>query len=275
MNGAHGVSYPPGLFDRLPQPVPPVRLLPPKDFEQLHLSHILSHPQDHVLFPFLHGLEGENEAQNGFFATAPNAHETHIFTHTQHPRVKVPKYRGLVWVVCEEDLEADADVASLRILRRKNVHATASAVPSPSGSMYSSGSESYEDDEDEDYDIEDDFSQCGHSNVRVGVAGSDENSMQLSSGDSMSIITDDIKEKTLTQGLDNQTHMHPVNHRSIHPPASIPVASSVSSTNTSDSSAASSSFDTSISSSTSPESDLTSFSSCSANPEVTPDQSPG
>jgi dual specificity MAP kinase phosphatase len=106
--------------------------------------------------------------------------------------------------------------------------------------------------------------------VRVGVVGSDENAMQLSAGDTLPIITEDIKEKTLPPDLDNQPHMHPVNHRSIHNPASIPLASSVSSTDTSASSTASSSFDTSTSSSTSPESDLTSVSSCSVNPDTTP-----
>lgn len=269
MNDAHGVSYPPGLLASLPQPTPPVRLLPTTTFEQLHLSHILSHPQDHVLFPFLHGLEGDNEAQNSFFATAPNAHETHMYTHTSHPRVKVPKYRGLVWVVCEEDLEAEADVVSLRILRRKNVQAPASAVPSPSSSSYSSSSDSSEEYDDEDYDIEDDYAQGEHTGMRVGVAGSDEGGMQFSPDDSMSVpsitINEQIKEKTLSQGPNGQTHMHPVNHRSIHPPAPIPVPSSASSASSGGS------FDTSTSLSTSPETELTSASSCSPNPEITPD----
>lgn len=269
MNGAHGVSYSSDFLSRLPQPTPPVRLLPAQDFAQLHLSHILSHPQDHVLFPFLHGLEGDNDAQNGFFASAPNAHETHVFTDTHHPKVKIPKYRGLIWVVCEEDLEAGADLVTLRILRRKNLSSTTIAS-SPDGSMYSSGSESFEEDDDEDYEIEDDYSQGGHSDVRVGVVGSDENAMQLSAGDALPIITEDIKEKTLSPDLDNQPHMHPVNHRSIHTATSIPLASSVSSTDTSASSTASSSFDTSTSSSTSPDSDLTSFSSCSVDPDTVP-----
>ncbi|KAF9447407.1 hypothetical protein P691DRAFT_802517 [Macrolepiota fuliginosa MF-IS2] len=269
MDGAHGVSYPPALLENLPQPASPVRLLPTNAFEQLHLSHIVSHPQDHILFPFLHGLEGENEAQNSFFATAQNAHETHLYTHTSHPRVKVPKYRGLIWVICEEDLEANADVVSLRILRRKNVQAPGSTVPSPSSSMYSSSSESLEeDDEEDDYDMEEDYPQGERADLRVGVAGTDENAMQLSDDTMpMPIVDDQIKEKTLSQ---DQPHMHPVSHRSNIPPAPIPVPSSVSSTNTSASSGASFSFDNSTSS-TSPETDRTSVSSGSPNPEVTLD----
>lgn len=47
-----------------------VRLLPAPLFSSFHLNHLVSHPPDHVLFPFLHGLEGENDAQNTFFANA-------------------------------------------------------------------------------------------------------------------------------------------------------------------------------------------------------------
>ncbi len=253
MFDAHGVSYPPALLDNLPQIAPPVRLLSPQVFEKLHLSHITSHPQDHVLFPFLHGLEGENEAQNSFFATAPNAHETHLYTDTQRPRVKVPKYRGLVWVVCEEDLEAEGDIVSLRILRRRNLHSLPD-VASPSSSTYSSSSDSFEDD-DEDYNIGDDYSQEEHQDIRVGVAGSDEGDMQLAHDEPMDI--EQIKNKTLPEDPDTQMHMHPVNHRSLHHSPTIPVSSSVSSTNTSSSSDASFSFDTQ----TSPESDITSDSS--------------
>jgi hypothetical protein len=49
----------------LPNPPPPPQL-----FTSLHIQHFLVHPPDHVLFPFLHGLEGENNVQNTFFANA-------------------------------------------------------------------------------------------------------------------------------------------------------------------------------------------------------------
>lgn len=253
MSAAHGVVYPQNLLQNVPQPSPSVHLLSSNAFEQLHLSHILAHPQDHVLFPFLHGLEGENEAQNSFFATAPNAHETHMYTHTQHPRVKIPKYRGLVCVVCEEDLQADGDLVSLRILRRRNIHATASAASSPSSSMYSSSSESYEDDDDYDFDMDE---AC--LDVHVGIAGSDDASMHLNSNSP--IFHEQVKDKGPCPDPNAQTHMHPVSHRSITPPARINVPSFVSSSNTSSSSGASFSLDNSTLSAF-PESDLTSLSS--------------
>lgn len=49
----------------------------------------MSHAPDHVLFPFLHGLEGSNAAQNMFFSSIDD----------------VPRYRGLMTVVCDDDLD--------------------------------------------------------------------------------------------------------------------------------------------------------------------------
>jgi dual specificity MAP kinase phosphatase len=216
----------------------------------------------------LHGLEGENEAQNSFFASAPNAHETHMYTQTQHPRVKVPKYRGLVCVVCEEDLVADGDAVSLRILRRKNGQIATSAISSPSSSMYSSSSESYEEDDDEVLELEEKCSQGCHLNNCVGVAAADENGMRISHENTMPmpICHEPTKDNNLARDPNTGTHMHPVSHRSIHPPAPIPLPSSVSSSITSASSATSFSFDHPTPCSGPPESDMTSLSSCPPSP---------
>ena len=85
----HGIAYPPDLVladNHI------LHRLSPSQFSSLHLSHLLAHPPDHVLFPFLHGLEGKNHAQNLFFAS--NGQPVHA-----------PDYRGLVWVLCEDDLD--------------------------------------------------------------------------------------------------------------------------------------------------------------------------
>ncbi|KAL4255661.1 hypothetical protein AB1N83_014218, partial [Pleurotus pulmonarius] len=87
----HGIDYHPSFLDSLPVLNPPpsqpsfsttpeqvsdnqnvptgkkIRALAAAQFASLHLKHILAHPPDTVLFPFLHGLEGDNEAQNLFF----------------------------------------------------------------------------------------------------------------------------------------------------------------------------------------------------------------
>ena len=102
----HGLHYPPSFLDVLPvlrprpDPHPPIRALTVDQFSDLHLAHITTHAPDHVLFPFLHGLEGDNEQQNAFFASS-------------RPRGEVPRFRGLVWVACDEDEDDICDVDDL------------------------------------------------------------------------------------------------------------------------------------------------------------------
>ncbi|KZV67313.1 hypothetical protein PENSPDRAFT_667139 [Peniophora sp. CONT] len=110
----HGLQYPQGLFDTLPvllsRPAPhtPIRQLNAEQLAALHLRAQLAHAPDGVLFPFLHGLEGANDAQNSFFQTGfvrqPNG--------TRGP-AKVPRFRGLIYVGCEDDegeSESDEEV---------------------------------------------------------------------------------------------------------------------------------------------------------------------
>lgn len=132
----HGLQHDPATLAALPvlaAPPRPVRALDAPAFAALHLQHTLAHPPDHVLFPFLHGLEGDNHAQNTFFASsafaaaagtgaagAPRApHPHHYHAHAKRIVPRVPRYRGLVWVVCEEDLERAGDAVTLRVLRRR------------------------------------------------------------------------------------------------------------------------------------------------------------
>ncbi|KAI0715790.1 hypothetical protein C8T65DRAFT_572834 [Cerioporus squamosus] len=102
----HGLQYPPSFLDALPvlrprpEPHPPIRAITVDQFSDLHLSYLTTHAPDHVLFPFLHGLEGDNEAQNSFFAST-------------RPRGDVPRFRGLVWVACDDDEDDLCDVDDL------------------------------------------------------------------------------------------------------------------------------------------------------------------
>ncbi|KAI0351741.1 hypothetical protein OH77DRAFT_1563589 [Trametes cingulata] len=102
----HGLDYPASFLDSLPvlkprpEPHPPIRALTATQFSDLHFAHLTSHAPDHVLFPFLHGLEGDNEQQNAFFASS-------------RPKGDVPRFRGLVWVACDEDEDDICDVDEL------------------------------------------------------------------------------------------------------------------------------------------------------------------
>ncbi|KAL1729092.1 hypothetical protein EV714DRAFT_251914 [Schizophyllum commune] len=135
----YGLTYPDNYISSLPAaPGARTPLLPLADFAALHLKHTLAHPPDHVLFPFLHGLEGENQAQNTFFASAD-----------RKGPAPVPRYRGLLWVVADEDLP-----------RRRA--SSASAPPTPaleygedSDENYSSDESNYSDsDEERDMDVD-------------------------------------------------------------------------------------------------------------------------
>ena len=234
----HGLVYPPNLLNSLPFLDTDIHSLNPSTFAQLHLQHILSHPPDNILFPFLHGLEGDNHAQNAFFATSNSAHPVqhrHHHYHSQelstHITPKIPKYRGLVWVVCEEDLEQAGDVVSLRILKRKPV-----VLPfEKSGS--SSHSESDEEDEDfddEDEDLEmmsmsmdlDDRSSFTADDDDVVLASPISNSqMQV---DDVAVVAPDSLDHTELD-LDNvmqqkeEPHMHSIHHRAAHPSTTLPL----------------------------------------------------
>ncbi|PCH39360.1 hypothetical protein WOLCODRAFT_29498 [Wolfiporia cocos MD-104 SS10] len=91
----HGLVHDPAFLAALPvltdRPPPhaPVRRLTAQQFKDVHLKYATSHAPDGVLFPFLHGLEGDNAAQNTFFAADPRAHV-------------VPRFRGLVWVAADD-----------------------------------------------------------------------------------------------------------------------------------------------------------------------------
>ncbi|KZT68001.1 hypothetical protein DAEQUDRAFT_371078 [Daedalea quercina L-15889] len=93
----HGLPYAPGFLDALPvlqtRPTPhqPIRALSAAQFSRVHLDYVTTHAPDGVLFPFIHGLEGDNDQQNAFFAASPQAHA-------------VPRFRGLIWVACDDDV---------------------------------------------------------------------------------------------------------------------------------------------------------------------------
>ena len=102
-NFIHGLNYPPDFLSSLPvllpRPAPhtPIRAVSASQFASIYHAATASHAPDHVLFPFLHGLEGENEQQKAFFSVTPDT------------TVIPPRYRGLIWVACEDDDTPSSD----------------------------------------------------------------------------------------------------------------------------------------------------------------------
>jgi dual specificity MAP kinase phosphatase len=99
----HGLNYPPDFLPSLPvllpRPAPhtPIRALSASQFAAIHHTATISHAPDHILFPFFHGLEGDNDQQNAFFSVSSDA------------PVIPPRFRGLVWVACEDDDTPSSD----------------------------------------------------------------------------------------------------------------------------------------------------------------------
>ncbi|KAG8951298.1 tyrosine/serine/threonine protein phosphatase pps1 [Tulasnella sp. 424] len=97
----HGLQLAPDnsqILIQRPAPHAPVRSINAHQLARLVHQYNTADVEDSVLFPFLHGLEGNNIAQNSFFNYARRS----------DGRVKLPRYRGLVLVrVDEQGLELD------------------------------------------------------------------------------------------------------------------------------------------------------------------------
>ncbi|KAG6835331.1 hypothetical protein H0H93_002598 [Arthromyces matolae] len=250
-------------------------LLSLPQFSKLHLEHILSHPPDSILFPFLHGLEGDNDAQNTFFAscslpspsppasdasttsTSPNLPNP---TNHRHRTVKVPRHRGLVWVVCEDDLQAEPKryARELALLRRRdpsynannimttdNDNSVGLSTPVLEGDSESSDYD--DDDDDEDIDMEEDEVVLSPLSVgaNAGVVPPDLMDVDGANGNQIQAQIPLGIEKPEEQ--DDAKHMHPVIQR-LAPPVPMPIQttelhlpSSLSSTSTATSESSSSS----------------------------------
>lgn len=58
-----------------------VRALTAKQFAHIHTKYLTTHAPDSIIFPFLHGLEGDNDQQNAFFASAARMADGSFGTH--------------------------------------------------------------------------------------------------------------------------------------------------------------------------------------------------
>ncbi|KAG5644183.1 hypothetical protein DXG03_009024 [Asterophora parasitica] len=235
-------------------------LLSLERFAHLHLQHIVSHPPDSVLFPFLHGLEGDNHAQNTFFSSPPSKSQR-----TRGPTV--PRYRGLVWVVAEDDLDAEPEryARELGVLRRKRDGGFGDAATMASVSLGTptlesgaGGSDSSDfDEEDEDEEIDGDVvagqvavgdCQGGMPMLSVGVVPPD--AMDVDEAAEMGFGVGGLVGQ---QEEEKEKHMHPVVQRPALPApiqtANLPLGALPSSFSSSSSAGLSASFTASTSSS--------------------------
>lgn len=185
----HGLVYPQALLHSLKVVDNDIRLLPPTHFASLHLAHIVAHAPDHILFPFLHGIEGENHAQNTFFSS-----NTLNTSYRSRRLSRVPPYRGLVWVVADDDAPAIALTDN-----------TAVSTASSSSSDF---------DDDEFMDSDDDSSEDAYMAEDERPTGKKVD------------VDADRRADIFVEGddQDHQAHMHPVHHRPtiVHAPTPTP-----------------------------------------------------
>ncbi|CAE6457060.1 unnamed protein product [Rhizoctonia solani] len=111
----HGVIYPNGFLNSLPvvgplrsAPHASVRALSAAQYAEIAHAHSLADPDDSVLFPYLHGVEGDNQPQNMFFASASGASRGRG-VHLGPP--DIPRYRGLTTILCDDDEEEEAHIS--------------------------------------------------------------------------------------------------------------------------------------------------------------------
>ncbi|KAJ7040195.1 hypothetical protein C8F04DRAFT_1178291 [Mycena alexandri] len=224
----HGLTYPPALLPAaLPAhpSVPGARILSASQFAELHRRHTMAHAPDGVLFPFLHGLEGDNVAQNTFFAGSElrNSNAAFLSTHAGGAKRRPPRFRGLVWAVAEEDLLPPASPTSRaedELYRELEDEYT-------EGDEYESDDEEVESELDElavGMDVDGPSSasspsamgHLGAHGIDVRIAGEEPPITTLEGGDH--------EHETHGQDADAAKHMHPVAHRERQLPLATPEA---------------------------------------------------
>lgn len=263
----HGLNYPPTFLESLPvlQPssfiaqatpatigspsapahataatptgAPPelpytIRALTAKQFGEIHNNYLTTHAPDSVIFPFLHGLEGENDQQNAFFATAARV---------DGACAAVPRFRGLVWVASDEDEMEDYERAmqqgrlagcsgasgtSPLLAPRRMLTQTRPPHDADAAAMSSDiedDDDALDDDEDDDYSTASSQSDLDHfagmpMDVDEHVDLGSDGEFDVAGGRSMSMDVDDDAVEALRALTDHSegVHMHPVIH---HRPA--------------------------------------------------------
>ena len=204
----------------------------------MHERYLTAHAPDSVIFPFLHGLEGNNDAQNAFFIgtrgqlmcqeEGSDEEQDDEAEKRRYLRmmalVRVPRFRGLVWVASDEDdvEEYERNVhtqgqlfqeymdAYQRIAASYEREGRLASLPSPIAVYfgYADSDVDPDEDEDEDDDSEDDYST------------SDEDGYGMNLDIDVDVVGMDVDEEDVGRAVgvnlaehDEGAHMHPVNTR--------------------------------------------------------------
>lgn len=232
-----------------PHPHQPIRALDADAFADLHLAHLTSDVPDAVLFPFLHGLEGDNVQQNAFFAASSgldvrasrnagvgaeggssaaeagargwNACGSAARAHSPNV-VKVPEYRGLLWVACDEEQDEERTQAGCVF----DPHLHSFSQPSHDSAEFED--EDFDFDEYEDEEFEDASDEQDGEDEVDDDASEDEHMGELMQLDDVQHHSAEVENNNTPESNndnadpDDATHMHPQALRK--PTASAPIA---------------------------------------------------
>ena len=189
----------------------------------MHLRYVTTHAPDSVIFPFLHGLEGDNDAQNAFFFANGSMAAVNASTalgsdgvetiDREKLKARVPRFRGLVWVASDEDEVEEYERAMKARHRQAHSHHASSHVH-----------------DDLDDDISDDIEEDDYSTSSLDdeeeVEDDDFAGMQMDIDDHVDLNAGVVGMDVDLHGRDGVTdlmdhgegaHMHPVVHA--HRPA--------------------------------------------------------
>ncbi|EKM58639.1 uncharacterized protein PHACADRAFT_253113 [Phanerochaete carnosa HHB-10118-sp] len=195
----------------------PIRGLSAAQFAEMHERYLTTHAPDSVIFPFLHGLEGDNDAQTAFFVgtTTPDGRDGGRAGRVKvSVKAKVPRFRGLVWVASDED-DVEEYERSLRVQQR----ARSRQPRSPSQQPARQGSEDLEDDEDylDEDDLEDDEDDYSTSSVEEeeDLAPNGVVAAEMPMDIDVDVVGMDVDDDGRAIGVDlaehgEGAHMHPV-----------------------------------------------------------------
>lgn len=202
--------------------LPPVRAVSASQFADMHTRYVTTHAPDSVIFPFLHGLEGDNDAQNAFFFANGSMAAVNgsilgkdgvDCIDREKLKARVPRFRGLVWVASDED-EVEEYERALKARRQAQQAHGSAPVP------IHSRSHSHDDLDD---DLEDDIEEDDYSTSSLDddeVEDEDFTAMQMDIDDHVDMNAGVVGMDVDLHGqhedglLDHGegTHMHPVVH---------------------------------------------------------------
>lgn len=171
---------------------PPIRAMTACQFEELQRQYVELDVPHSVVFPFLHGVDGDNQAQCAFFRAPMTGQPT-------------PLYRGLTIVradMPQQRKRTSSSASKLSMMSSQQHHR------SRAGSLISSNfsADSTSSDEDDDFDVEDDLALIDHQPSIPASNSTSSGSSAASESHASSLFSFAGSEVTMNTQVDSDTY---------------------------------------------------------------------